>query len=426
MKDKLIFVVALINILLFNLVACAQTTSGGVVKSDKQRISSLDINQSDLSELVSGNNNFALDLYQSLRENEGNLFYSPYSVSIALAMTYGGARGATEQEMAKTLHYTLPQDKLHYTFNGLDQELSSRGQGAQGKDGKGFRLNMVNAIWGQKDYQFLPAYLDMLAANYGAGLRVLDFMNATEEARSTINNWVSDQTEGRIKDLIPRGAIDKLTALVLTNAIYFNAAWQHPFEKNLTANGTFHLLTGDTILAPMMKQTESFAYMDGITYQAVELPYDGRELAVLILMPESGQFKVFESSLNADRLNGIIKTLSYKRVALTMPKFEFDSSLSLKEKLARMGMPLAFSDQADFSGMDGKRDLLITDVLHKAFVSVDESGTEAAAATAVVIGATAMPAQPVEMTVDHPFIFVIRDIKTGTILFVGRVLNPAK
>jgi len=412
--------------LLLNLYACAQPELKEEVKSDQQRISSPAITQSDLVQLVDGNNDFALDLYQSLRGEEGNLFYSPYSVSMALAMTYGGARGDTESEMAKTLHYILPQNKLHNAFNALDQELNSRGKGAQGKDGKGFRLNIVNAIWGQKGYQFLPAYLDLLAVNYGAGLRILDFMNATEESRTTINNWVSDQTEGRIKDLIPRGAIDQLTRLVLTNAIYFNAAWQHSFEKNSTSNDTFHLLTGNEVSVPMMRQTESFRYTAGNDFQAVELPYDGRELSMLIIVPDTGQFKTFESTLSTKRINEIIKQLSYGRVALTMPKFEFDFNIGLKEKLKTMGMPLAFSGQADFSGMDGNNDLYITDVLHKAFVAVDESGTEAAAATVVIVGATAMPAQPVEMTVDRPFIFMIRDVKTGSILFLGRVLNPAK
>ncbi|MDD5312069.1 MAG: serpin family protein [Dehalococcoidia bacterium] len=416
----------LISTLLLNLYACKQPEFKGEAKSNQQRISSPDVTEANLSGLVAGNNDFALDLYQSLHEEEGNLFYSPYSISMALAMTCGGARGDTESEIAKTLHYMLPQNNLHNAFNALDQELNSRGKGSQGKDGKGFRLNIVNAIWGQKGYQFLPDYLDLLAVNYGAGLRILDFMNATEESRININNWVSAQTEGKIKDLIPRGAIDQLTRLVLTNAIYFNAAWQHSFEKNSTTNDIFHLLTGNDISVPMMRQTESFRYTGGNDFQAVELPYDGRELSMLIIVPEPGQFKTFESSLTMDRLNAIIKQLSHGRVALTMPKFEFDFSLGLKEKLKTMGMPLAFSGQADFSGMDGKRDLYITDVLHKAFVSVDESGTEAAAATAVIVGATAMPEQPVEITIDHPFIFMIRDIKTGSILFLGRVLNPAK
>lgn len=406
--------------------ACAppQPQPSETLKSDKQRVTSPVVNQTDMAALVDGNNAFAFDAYQALLKEGDNLFYSPYSISLALAMTYAGARSDTGQQMASTLHYTLPQERLHPALNSLDLELSRRGQGAKGKDGKGFRLNIVNAIWGQKGYKFLSAFLDTLAVNYGAGLRVLDFMGAAEPSRITINNWVSDQTEGKIKDLIPQGAIDAMTRLVLTNAIYFNAAWQYPFQKDVTSNGTFHLLGGGEVTVPMMRQTESFGYAEGNDYQAVELPYDGRELSMLILLPQSGQFTAFEKSLDAKRANGIIQALSPKQIALTMPKFEFTSSFSLKKTLSSMGMPIAFTEDADFSGMTGKRDLFISDVIHKAFVSVDEEGTEAAAATAVIMVATAMPASPIEVTIDRPFIFLIRDIETGTILFIGRVLNP--
>ena len=236
MKLKnLIYTITLTITAIVTLVACvpAQPQSSEVLKSDKQRVTSPVVNQPDLAALVDGNNAFAFDLYQTLKDGD-NLFYSPYSISLALAMTYAGARGTTEQQMADTLHFTLPQERLHPAFNSLDLELSQRGEGAKGKDDKGFRLNIVNAIWGQKDYKFLTEFLDTLAENYGAGLRVLDFITAPEPSRITINDWVSDQTEDRIKDLIPQGAIDHLTRLVLTNAIYFNAAWQYPFQKNAT------------------------------------------------------------------------------------------------------------------------------------------------------------------------------------------------
>jgi serpin B len=240
---------------------------------------------------------------------------------------------------------------------------------------------------------------------------------------------VSDQTEGRIKDLIPQGAINTLTRLVLTNAIYFNAAWQNAFDKGNTRDDTFYLLNGNETTVPMMHQTERFNYTEGSDYQAVELPYDGRELSMLVLLPKSGQFTSFQDSLDASKVASIIQNLENKKVMLTMPKFEFSSDFSLKNTLSEMGMPLAFSGDADFSGMDGKRDLSISDVIHKAFISVDETGTEAAAATAVIVGATAMPPgepeQIVNMTIDHPFIFLIRDIQTGTILFIGRVISPS-
>jgi serpin B len=402
----------------------AQPAAGEVLKSDKPRITEPAVDRGDVALLVEGNSAFAFELYQQLRDKEGNLFYSPYSISLALAMTYAGARGETAEEMAATLQFLLEQERLHPAFNWLDAELASRGQGAQGKDGKGFRLNIVNAIWGQKDYAFLSEFLDVLAENYGTGLRMLDFVMEAEKCRHVINDWVSDQTEGCIKDLIPPGAIGELTRLVLTNAIYFNAAWEHPFDKGATTNGPFYLLDGRQVAVPMMRQTESFGYAKGEGYQAVELPYDGGELSMIILVPEAGQFGVFEAGLQSQQADAIIKSLRRTQVSLTMPKFEFESAFSLRDTLAVMGMPVAFSDAADFSGMTGNPELCISDVLHKAFVAVDESGTEAAAATAVVMELTSIPESPVQVTIDRPFVFLIRDIETGAILFVGRVLNP--
>jgi serpin B len=412
-------------VLVLGSVGCGEDLGVGVALSEKQRVTSVDVPASDLAALAEGNSAFAFDLYRTLSGEEGNLFFSPYSISLALAMTYAGARGETEQQMADTLHFDLSQEALHQAFNGLDLLLASRGEGAEGKDDKGFRLNIVNAIWGQEDYEFLTGFLDVLAENYGAGLRLLDFVNEAEESRVTINDWVSDQTEGRIEDLIPEGVIDALTRLVLTNAIYFNAAWAYPFWDYMTVDGAFHLLDGAEVTVPMMMQTESFAYAEGEGYQAVELPYDGNELSMVVLLPEAGQFEAFEASLDAAGVDAIVDDLAYGPVALTMPKFEFESELSLVNTLAEMGMPVAFSAGADFSGMTGDRSLAIAEILHKAFVSVDEEGTEAAAATAVVMKETSAPDEPVEVTMDRPFVFLIRDIETGAILFVGRVMDPA-
>jgi len=412
-------------LVLVSLVGCGEGGLVGIAHSEKERIASPEVSTSELNSLVDGNSAFAFDLYQALRGEKGNLFYSPYSISLALAMTYAGARNETEQQMANTLHFILPQERLHPAFNSLDQQLASRGEGAKGKDEKGFRLNIVNAIWGQEDYEFLSEFLDVLAENYGAGLRLLDFIKAPEESRVTINDWVSDQTEGKIEDLIPQGVIDEMTRLVLTNAIYFNAAWLNPFNEDLTQDGTFYLLDGSEVTVPMMQQTESFGYAEGEGYQAVELPYDGSQLSMVILLPESAQFDSFEQSLDADYVDAILTDLEDRQVALTMPKFEFESEFSLADTLSEMGMPVAFSAAADFSGMTGNRELTITDILHKAFVSVDEAGTEAAAATAVVVGLTSVPEQPVQVTVDRPFIFLIRDIETDAIVFVGRVMNPS-
>lgn len=415
---------ALTLLMLFGLVACSQSTITGLIQSTKKRVTSPDISGPDLALQVEGNSRFAFDLYHQLRQGDDNLFYSPYSISLALAMTYAGARGETEKQMADTLHFNLDQGRLHSVFNGLDIELNKRGEGAKGKDEEGFRLNIVNAIWGQEGYEFLSPFLDALAENYGAGLRTLDYVGAPEESRITINDWVSDQTNAKIKDLIAQGIIDPATVLVLTNAIYFNAAWRYPFSENMTEDGPFYLLDGNMVTVPMMRKTESYGYAEGDDYQAVELPYDGGELSMVIFFPQATRFEAFENALDGNRVADIIKRIEYQQVALTMPRFTYESKFMLKKALSDMGMPVAFTGGADFSGMNGERSLFIDEVIHQAFVDVDEAGTEAAAATAVIMKEMAAPAEPKQVTIDRPFIFLIRDIKTGTILFVGRVMNP--
>jgi len=424
MKKVLMAVLMVITILA--LAGCAQPVAGEIVRSDKERVTSPNVNEVELVTLADGNNAFAFDLYHAVLENKDidNFFYSPYSISLALAMTYSGARGETAQQMSDTLHFLLPDEKLHQAFNKLDMELASRGEGAAGKDGEEFRLNIVNAIWGKQDYPFLTGFLDNLAENYGAGLRTLGFASDPEGSRQTINQWVSKETEERIKDLLQKGDITPSTVLVLTNAIYFNAAWLYPFDEDSTREGNFHLLDNNSITVPMMRQTESFGYTEGENYQAVELMYDGSELSMIILLPRAGEFESFEAELDAQHAMNILNDLSYAPVALTMPKFKYESKIYLKEILSKMGMPVAFTGGADFSGIAGQRDLWIDNVIHQSFVDVDEAGTEAAAATAVVMVESAAPGEPVEVTIDRPFIFLIRDIATNSILFVGRVVNP--
>jgi serpin B len=421
----------LIIVAILGMVGCAaQPTAGPPPKSDKARITSP--SAADLAQLVGGNSAFALDLYRALvAEGEGNLFYSPHSISLALAMCYAGARGETERQMAEVMHLTLAQEQLHPAFNYLDLELAKRGSrsstgsgGAQGKDGEGFRLNIVNATWAQEGYPFLSEYLDMLAENYGAGLRTLDLSKDPEAARATINDWVSEQTEKRIEHLIPQGVINPTTRLVLTNAIYFNAAWANPFDPQRTTDGPFHLLDGSEIIVPLMQQKASFGYTESEGLQIVELPYDGHELSMVILLPAEGALESLEQELDANRINAVLNELGYQEVVLTMPKFKVESDFGLAKTLQTMGMTDAFASNADLSGIDGSKDLFIQDVVHKAFVDVDEAGTEAAAATAVMIALKAMPQQPVTMTIDRPFVFFIRDIQTGTVLFVGRIVDP--
>ena len=417
----------MIPVLLLGMVGCGQkTVSGEVLQSEIPRDTAPELNETDLATLVNGNNSFAFNLYQVLKDEKSNLFYSPYSISAALAMTYAGARGDTEKAMAEALRFDLPQDRLHPAFNGLDLQLEQRGEGAKGMDGEGFRLNIVNAIWGQKDYRFLDEYLDILAQNYGAGLRIVDFINETEQSRLTINKWVIDQTEGRIEDLIPQGAIDSDTRLVLSNAIYFIATWLEPFIEELTEEDAFYGLNGDELTAEMMRHGtgQSFGYFQGEGFQAVDLPYIGAQISMLVIVPDRGEFTAFEENFHSDQFAHIVDGLEYTSVYLRFPKFEFESEISLAQTLAEMGMPSAFSGAADFSGMTGSKDLFISDVFHKAFVSVDEEGTEAAAATAVVMKMVSEPLNPVELTVDRPFIFLIREHETNSILFMGRVVEP--
>ena len=382
----------------------------------------------DQSQLASDNLAFAMDLYHQLASQPGNLFYSPYSISQALAMVYGGAHRQTEQQMAKGMHFSLPQDRLHPSFNALDQELTKRTNAVKDQ-GQGFQLNIANATWGQSGFPFLSSFLDLLARNYGAGLQTVDFANNPESTRQDINNWVAKQTQDRIKDIVPPGAIDTLTRLVLANAIYFKASWMMPFQKSATQNAPFTTLDGSQVTVPIMSlEKNKLSYQKGDGYQAMALPYVDGNVAMLLLVPDVGKFSQFEASLDAARLQSILDSLQSTDVILKMPRFTVESSFSLGDTLAKMGMPDAFNaSQADFSGMDGQRDLYVSSVIHKAYASVDESGTEAAAATVAIVSLTAiMPGEPVSLTIDRPFIFVIYDQPTQSILFAGRITNPGK
>jgi len=407
--------------------ACSSSDSGstsaenGVVQSSLERKLTPAVADADLSQLVSDNNAFAFDLYQKLRTENGNLFYSPFSISVALAMTYAGARGDTAAEMAQTMRYTLSQEQLHPAFNKLDLEINSRGKDVAAKEGTGFSLCVANAIWGQQGKTWLQSFLDTLAANYGAGLRVLDFASEPEKARTTINDWVAEQTQQKIKDLLPPNSVTGVS-MVLTNAIYFKASWLYPFEKSATGDGVFTLLDGSTVTVPMMKQNTFFPYTDGEGYIALSLPYVGNALSMIILMPDKGNFEYFERLLTADKLSEIKSALTNTDIMLSLPRFEFEDPTPLKDVLKSMGMKLAFSAEADFSGMDGARSLFISGVIHKAFVKVNEEGTEAAAATAVTM-VTGIQDPPIAVKIDRPFIFLIQD-KSGAILFIGRVVNP--
>jgi serpin B len=406
--------------------ACGPLGTPKLARSDKPRDLQPQVADADLEVLVRGGDAFALDLFRQISGGPGNLFFSPYSISVALAMTYAGARGDTEAQMAQAMHYDLPQAQLHPALNELALELDRRAEGIP--EDKAFTLHAANAIWGQDGFPFLPAYLDLLAESYGAGMHLLDFEKDAEGARRVINAWVSQETEKRINDIIPPGVLGPLTRLVLSNAIYFKADWASEFEKDDTGPGQFNLPDGSQVSVPMMFQQAHFRYAEGDGLQALELPYAGGELSMLILLPDEGKFEQAQASLDAERLEALIAGLEYQDVMLWMPKFKYEYTLSLNESLIGLGMVDAFDeDRADFSGMDGARDLYIASILHKAFVAVDEAGTEAAAATVVIMGVTsAQPGAPLEFRVDRPFLFLIRDDPTGAILFLGRVTNPAE
>lgn len=424
MKSTLFPKLSILFILSFLLSACG--SSANVAASNLQRITSPDISTDKIHSLTEGNNAFALDLYQSLRSQDGNLIYSPYSISIALAMTYAGARGETEIQMAQTMHF-LPQNQLHPALNALDLELTRQGT-AKSKSETPLQLNIANAIWARQGLPLLQEYLDVIAQNYGAGIQLADFINRSEAVRKEINGWVSEKTNDKIRDLIAEGILTPDTAMVLVNAIYFKGDWIYPFDPNETHDAPFHLLDGSDVQAKMMSQTLSgIPYVQGHGYQSIELPYQGGTAAMDIIVPDEGQFNEFETTMDIQKINEILDGMQPgDTLNLQLPKFSFTTDLNLNDQLSAMGMPDAFSIQADFSGMTGKRDLYIDAVLHKAFVAVDEKGTEAAAATAVIMKETAMESSELRLTVDRPFIFVIRDLPSGQILFVGRVLNPAK
>ena len=401
------------------------------LQSAKARVSP-GIAAADLQPLVHGNTEFAFDMYRALRaESDGNLFFSPYSISLALAMTWAGARGETETQMEETLRLGLPSQNLHPAFNALDQELANRGLNLPAdEEGTGFQLSIVNSIWGQRDFAFDESFLDLLAQQYGAGMRLVDFIAAPDRSRQLINDWVEQQTQDRIQDLLPEGSVNVLTRLVLTNAIFFKASWLEAFDPAQTVSGTFFLADGSSRTASMMNQAVRTVYATGKDYQAVELPYVGHKVSMVIILPAADRFEAVEEALDASTLNAIVGNLRDTWVTLTMPRFEFDADFGLSDVLKEMGMPIAFEPPsgdsgADFSGMDGSRVLFIHNVLHKAFVAVDEEGTEAAAATGVVIGVKSAPPSAT-MVVDRPFVFLIRDRATETVLFLGRVSDPAE
>lgn len=376
----------------------------------------------DIAQAIKNNNQFALEIYGKLAETDGNLFLSPYSISTALAMTYAGAREQTAQQMAKTLHYTLPEEKLHAAFAALikDQNDASKK--------RGYKLNVANRLWGQKAFGFRPDYLQLVRVNYSAGLQELDFVKSSEPARQTINAWIDKETQGKIKNLIPKGVIDPDTKLVLTNAIYFKAAWLEEFSPRATKKGDFWTTPTQKVQAMMMQRKDDYSFVNAETFQLLAMPYEKGDLSMIVILPKQKDgLKNVEKALSAANLEDWLKERKLYTVDVKLPKFKITAQFKLKDTLAQMGMPIAFSNRADFSGM-ASQPLMISDVIHKAFVDVNEKGTEAAAATAVIMTPTSAPVRPklpqASFHANHPFVFLIRDNRTGSILFTGRVANP--
>jgi serpin B len=372
--------------------------------------------EEDHEAVVAGNTQFALDLYARLRTEDGNLFLSPYSVSTALAMTYAGARGETERQMADVLHFTLGQEQLHPALAALGSSVKAAG------GGPGCTIHVANSLWGQQGYGFLEEFLALNRKHYGAGFSEVDFGGATEQARHTINAWVAQQTQQIIKELLQEGQLDPADVLVLTNAIYFKGDWASKFDPKQTQDAPFQISATDQVVVPMMQQFGRFAFADGNELDLLELPYAGERLSMVLLLPKKvGGLPALERSLSKENLHQWLGRLRQRPVRVSLPRFALGSRFDLTKTLEAMGMPDAFGGAADFSGMTGGRDLFIGLVIHEAKLEVTEEGTEAAAATAVKMK---RGAPPLAFVADHPFLFLIRDRQTGSILFMGRVLNP--
>lgn len=393
-----------------------QLVLAGVPGAGEERANSGQVPTS-FDRLAAGNTAFAIDLYHRLRTAEGNLFFSPYSISTALAMTYAGARGATEAQMADVLHFDLPPAELHPAFAALEAHF---GQLQRAGD---IALHVANSLWPLTGYGFLQAYLDLCLRCYGVSITPVDYVRDAEAARRQINAWVEAKTLDKIKDLLQPRHVRPDTTLVLVNAIYFKGNWLNPFDPEETLDGGFRLPDGRSVTVSLMSQRARFGYGQADGVQILELPYVGEALSMLILLPKQVDgVTSLEETLTAETLAGWTAGLRDLNVDVTLPRFKLSGRFDLEDTLMAMGMVDAFSGQADFSGMTGARTLFISKVVHKAFVEVNEEGTEAAAATAVVMG-RGVSQTPV-FRADHPFLFLIRDRASGSILFLGRLMDP--
>ena len=374
-----------------------------------------------MNPLVDANTAFALQLYGKLRSTEGNLALSPYSISSALAMTYAEARGDTARQMKQTLHFDQSKTGLHELFGRLDATLKA----AQGSN----ELSIANSLWPQEKYPFREEFLNLLNKDYAATITPLNYEREAEPARVTINQWMDDKTRHKIAELIGPGVLDALTRMVLVNAIYFKGTWATPFPESTTQPDKFYAQPDTTITVPFMHKRGQFRYAENDQLQMLALPYIGQQLEMVVLLPRSRDgIGSLESSLTPASLAAWTSGMRNQQVDVALPKFKMFSGFSLAQALKAMGLNDAFDpDRVDFSGMDGRAHwLYVSAVLHKAYIEVNEKGTEAAAATGVAFAPTGrrIEERPREFRADHPFLFLIRDSATGSILFMGRVLKP--
>ncbi|HUC88618.1 MAG TPA: serpin family protein [Candidatus Paceibacterota bacterium] len=374
--------------------------------------------------VVLANNAFAFDIYSKLAKKGENMFFSPFSVSSAFAMVYEGANGKTADEIQSVFHFPKDINILRDSFSSINNEINTANQD--------YQLNIANAIWVQKDFAFLADYLSNVGTYYSAKATNVDFKNATEEARQTINKWVEDKTNDKIKDILLPGILNSSTKLALTDAIYFNGKWIKPFDRKGTKETDFSLYPNGSVKINMMEQKDDkavFNYAENNDLQILEMPYKGNELSMIIILPKKNDLISFEKLFTLSNLNNWKKDLKNQRVNVFIPQFKFDTNYDMVDTLTSMGMPTAFTVNADFSKMDGQKDLSIGAVIHKAFIDVNEDGTEAAAATVVAMTAgSALQQGPriPEFYANHPFLFVIEDSTNGNILFMGNVVNPSK
>lgn len=372
----------------------------------------------DIAKVARGNNAFALDLYRRLAPAGGDIVFSPYSIQAALAMTWAGARGQTEKEMAETLRFGLAQDEFHPAMGALIGDLNERGSGGK------YELAVANRLWAQTGMEILDAFREIAEQSYGAGVEQTDFASAPEKARKAINDWCEKMTRGKIKAPLPKGVIRPDTRLVLANAIYFKGKWESRFEKKDTRDRPFHLAGGEEIEAPTMWQREDFDYGKFEGLSVLSMDYEGGDLSLVALLPDDRDgLAALEDKLTMENLETWLGGLGKKEVDVFFPRFKMDYGLELRDMLSKMGMPGAFAGAADFSGMTGKTDLFISSVIHKAMIELNEEGTEAAAVTVVTMSRESVPRRTY-FRADHPFIYMIRDKKTGCILFMGRVTDP--